>query len=210
MPNEPDHRRDVLVVDNHADAREQAAAVLSSYRVSFASNAYEAMRETNAKPFHAYILEQWLPDWSGVQLCRAIRGLDPHAPILFVTAAARDEDRSRALRAGANAYLSKPVDGERLLRQLRMYLELSELESLRAKQEEERAVQDELVRRARDTIARADAARQLAAKSIERTARTKAYKAFIDARGSRAHFESWWPNVFGSASANAGIPRTTE
>src|SRR5688572_5406574 len=116
--------------------------------------------------------------------------MDPSAPILFCSGSAREEDRTRGLRAGANVYLCKPVDPQRLRRHLRVHLELSELESLRAKVEEERAVQDELERRLEHARASSKRAEELAAASVERTARTKAYKAFINARGSRAHFES--------------------
>ena len=47
----------------------------------------------------------WAADWSGPSLCREIRKIDPHGTIVFCTAAARDNDRARAMRAGANAYL---------------------------------------------------------------------------------------------------------
>jgi response regulator RpfG family c-di-GMP phosphodiesterase len=139
------------------------------------------------------------PDRTGLQLCRAIRQLDPHGPVIFCTGAARDQGRNRALRAGANVYLCKPIDPEKLRRQVRVYLELSELESLRARVDEERAIQGELERRIKDAAARTDAAQKLASASIGRTARTKAFKAFIEARGTRAHFESWWAQVFGNA-----------
>ena len=96
-------------------------------------------------------------------------------------------------------------DPDMLRARLRTFLTLSEMESLRAKVEEERAVQNELERRASDVRLRAEAAKELFASSVERTARAKAYKAFIEARGTRAHFEKWWPQVFQSVRANADV-----
>jgi DNA-binding response OmpR family regulator len=201
MLDVPSFTRHILCVDDNAESTEVLQQILRDHKVTVAGTAFEAIRAMNAHAFHGYILDHWLPDWTGVQLCRTIRETDPHGPIIFCTAAARDEDRRRAMRAGANVYFCKPVDPERLRRQLRVHLELSELESLRAKIEEERAVQDELQRRLSQAVSRTEAAKHLASAAMERTARTRAYKAFVQARGTRAHFESWWPNVFSSARA---------
>jgi DNA-binding response OmpR family regulator len=195
-------RRTVLVVDDDLEFRGLLEEILSDHSLVFARNAFEAIRHVNASSFHAYILDYWLPDWSGPALCREIRKSDPHAPIVFCTAAARDQDQARAMRAGASAYLCKPLDPKTLRAKLGAFISLCEMESLRAKIEEERAVQEELERRLDSVVAQTDHARALAATSIERTARSKAYKAFIDARGTRAHFDSWWPQVFQSVRAN--------
>lgn len=195
-------RRTVLVVDDDPEFCNLLQDVLSDHTLVFAKNAFEAIRYINGSTFHAYILDYWLPDWSGSALCREIRKSDPNAPIVFCTAAARDQDKARALRAGANAYLCKPLDPKTLRAKLGAFISLAELESLRAKVDEERAVQDELERRLQHAIQQTERAKALAASSIERTARNKAYKAFINARGTRAHFESWWPQVFQSARAN--------
>jgi DNA-binding response OmpR family regulator len=195
-------RRRVLIVDDDAEFRAILEEILSDHTLVFAQNAFEAIRHTNAAPFHAYVLDYWLPDWSGAALCREIRKSDPHAPIVFCTAAAREQDKARGLRAGANAYLCKPVDPRALRAKLGAFISLSELESLRAKVEEELAVQSELQRRVQELAARTEHAKALAESSLERTARSRAYKAFIDARGTRAHFDSWWPQVFQSARVN--------
>jgi DNA-binding response OmpR family regulator len=199
------NRRCVLVVDDDTEFRAVIEEILSDHSLVFAKNAFEAIRHVNTSTFHAYVLDYWLPDWSGAALCREIRKSDPHAPIVFCMAAARDQDRSRAIRAGASAYLCKPIDPQMLRAKLGAFISLSELESLRAKVDEERAVQDELERRFSQVIAQTEHAKTLAASSIERTARAKAYKAFMEARGTRAHFESWWPQVFQSARANHNV-----
>ena len=192
-------RRSILCVDDDPETYALLTHVLSDHEIVFAPNAFEALRNVNSRGFHGYLLDYWLPDWSGPSLCREIRKIDPHGPIVFCTTAARDNDRARAMRAGANAYLCKPIDADLLRSKLRTFLTLSEIESMQAKIEEQRAVQEELQRRLSNVRAHMETAQALMDASIERTARARAYKAFIDARGTRAHFEGWWPQVFESA-----------
>jgi DNA-binding response OmpR family regulator len=59
-----------------------------------------------------YILDNWLPDGSGVQLCKKIREINTSVPIVFTSAAARNRDRDEALSAGADRYIIKPYDPE--------------------------------------------------------------------------------------------------
>ena len=195
----------VLCVDPDPEARDLLPTLLPDFRLFFAATAFEALRELNARGYCGYLIDYWLPDWSGPALCREIRKIDPHAPIVFSSSAVRDQDRARALRAGANVYLCKPLDPLELRAKVKAFLTRAEIESVRAKIEEERAVQEELERRFQDAMQRVGYARQLEAASVERTARSRAYKAFIGARGTRAHFESWWPQVFSSASANRPV-----
>ena len=194
--------RSVLCADHDPTAHQLVSKLLSSSCTTVpARNAFEALREANARPFDLYVLDYWLPDLSGVSLCREIRKIDPRAPILFCTAAGRDEDRRRALRAGANAYLLKPIDATQFTRQARIALELGDLESLRAKVEEERAVHDELKRLTELAKARALDAREATAHAMQRTARTRAFKAFVEAGGTRANFDRWWPQLSDSVGA---------
>jgi DNA-binding response OmpR family regulator len=59
-------------------------------------------------------LDSWLPDRSGVELCRSIRRFDPHTPVIFYSAAAYARDIEDALRAGAQDYHIKPVNPDEL------------------------------------------------------------------------------------------------
>jgi DNA-binding response OmpR family regulator len=202
MTNHEPGRKSVLCVDDDTETRALLKLAMPDFDVVFASSAFEAIRAINARAFDAYVLDYWLSDWAGPALCRDIRKLDPHAPIVFCTNAARDQDRGRALRAGANAYLVKPIDAQAFRAQLRGLLALVDAESLHAKIAEEQAIQHELQRRVDHLRERAAAANRMSAQSFERIARIKAYKAFMDGRGTRAHFDRWWPQVFQSAQAN--------
>jgi DNA-binding response OmpR family regulator len=195
-------RRSVLCVEQQPESLRILADVLVDHHVVAARNAFEALKATHTRGFNGYVIDYWLPDLTGPALCREIRKLDPHAPIVFYTTASGESDRARALNAGATAFLIKPIDPKQLRAKLLALLTSAEVESLHAKLAEELAIQAELERHAAYLRERATAARRLAEQSFERTARIKAYKAFMEARGSRVHFERWWAQVFQSTCAN--------
>lgn len=183
---------------NSKDFLEQAFA---GQRIVFAHNGYEALRSLHADAFDFYVLEYWLPDFSGVALCREIRKVDPSGPIVFCTATDRDDSRRRALNAGANAYLCQPVEPQILRERMKLLLERADADSRSAKREEELAIDAEIARRASGAAARTEHAQALVASATERTARAKAFKAFIESGGTRANFERWWPQVLTTAWA---------
>lgn len=174
-------------------------------RLVFAHNGYEALRSLHARAFDFYVLEYWLPDFSGVALCREIRKVDPSGPIVFCTATHREDARRRALNAGANAYLCQPVEPQVLRERMKILLERADADSLSAKREEELAIDAELARRAAAAAARSEHAQTLIASATERAARAKAFKAFIESGGTRANFERWWPQVLTTAWATHRI-----
>jgi DNA-binding response OmpR family regulator len=141
--------QNILCVDGDLDSQALVKDVLAGYNVGFANNAFEGLRGLHSRVFDGYLLEQCLPDWSGIQLCREIRKRDPQAPVLFCTSAARQKDRLRALKAGASAYFCKPID-QRLLSQLRVLLELAEVKSSGAQVEAQRVLEDEVMRHTAD------------------------------------------------------------
>ena len=173
--------------------------VLFDYDVAFTYDGFEALRLFHSRPFHAYILASRLPDWSGVAVCREIRKTDPHSPIVFCSGAARAQDKELAMRAGASVYLAKPIEPTLLRSKLNALLGLAARESLQAQLAEQRAVQDELERRLSHVQSTLRHAHEYLQASIERSARTRAFKAFIAERGTPAHFDAWWPNVFQNA-----------
>lgn len=65
-----------------------------------------------------------MPVMDGYETMRAIRSQDnfKHLPIIALTAKAIKEDRTKCITAGANDYLSKPVEINQLLSLMRVWL----------------------------------------------------------------------------------------
>lgn len=70
--------------------------------------AAQALSLIQAEPFDLYMLDGRLPDIDGFELCRRMRALDSHIPILFFSGAAYAADKQKGIDAGANDYLIKP------------------------------------------------------------------------------------------------------
>src|ERR1051325_7403407 len=100
----------VLYIEDHDDTRELVSLVLEqrSIKVVTGSTIESAIALASSQNFDLYLLDSWLPDGSGLDLCRQIREFDKSTPILFYSAAAYEIDRDQALESGAQAYLIKP------------------------------------------------------------------------------------------------------
>ena len=110
MPSNPH----VLSVDDDDEAGEMLSLLLRSQQieVTCAQSAAEAWLKIKAECFDLYLLDAWLPQLDGFELCRQIRQYDAKTPILFYSGAAYDADKQKGMAAGANAYVTKPdLDG---------------------------------------------------------------------------------------------------
>jgi DNA-binding response OmpR family regulator len=107
----------ILYAEDRADTRELVACILAQNDCEIVTtDSYDqSLHLARNNNFDLYILDNWLPDGSGVDLCLRLRQLDPATPILFYSAAAFQADKNRALSAGAQAYLTKPVDSDELV-----------------------------------------------------------------------------------------------
>jgi DNA-binding response OmpR family regulator len=196
--------RPVLCVTGRPETQAIVEQGVKGYRAVFASDAAGAIRCANSGNFDAYLIDYWLADWSGVQLCRHLREVDPNAPIVIFNGANQAEHRRRALRAGANGFFIQPLDTNALCTSLTTFLNISDHRSIGARVEEQRAVQEELTRQAEFIKLRVDRAKEVAVDANERIARIKAYRTFIDAGGMRSHFEKWWPQVYAGETKTRG------
>jgi CheY-like chemotaxis protein len=111
----------VLVVDDQPDARELILRVLEdcAARVVTAGSAEEAVPLVEVHRPHVLITDIGMPVADGYELLRRVRQLGParggRVPAIAVTAFARSEDRTRALRSGFMVHVSKPVDPSELV-----------------------------------------------------------------------------------------------
>jgi DNA-binding response OmpR family regulator len=103
----------ILVIDDHEDTISLIQTFLertSRYQVIPALTGAEGLQLMESESPDLILLDAWLPDINGVELCRQIRESRPATPILFYSAAAYRSDIEIGLAAGAHAYLVKPAD----------------------------------------------------------------------------------------------------
>jgi DNA-binding response OmpR family regulator len=108
----------VLYIEDHEDTRELVTLLLTqkSYEVVTGDSIESGIALAIAGNFDLYLLDSWLPDGSGLELCQLIREFDKTTPILFYSAAAYASDRDLALQSGAQAYMIKPSQPSDLCR----------------------------------------------------------------------------------------------
>jgi DNA-binding response OmpR family regulator len=118
------HARRVLCVDDDEDTCSMLCGLLGliDCQVSTAATAADALGMIARERFDLYLLDNWLPGGSGVELCREIRRSDASTPVVFYSGAALESERAEALAAGAQAYLVKPDDAAALVETIRRLL----------------------------------------------------------------------------------------
>ena len=99
-----------LCVDDDEDSRVMLVTLLrfASIEAKAVGTAPQALSLIEAEHFDLYTLDAWLPEVDGFELCRRMRAVDPHIPILFFSGAAYEADKQKGLEAGADAYVTKP------------------------------------------------------------------------------------------------------
>jgi len=105
---------DVLVVDDDDDTLELLKAALTQRgaQVTAVSSVDQCLEAIKVVRPDVLISDIAMPDHDGYDLIRKVIGLNlqPQIPSIAITAYAQDEDRERALAAGYNHYLAKPVE----------------------------------------------------------------------------------------------------
>ena len=196
MMNSNREKKRILMVEDHEDAWEIAALSLEEYTLIYARNFAEGLRLARRGYFDLYILDNWLPDGNGIELCRVIREFDPHTPILFYTACAYPRDLQAAFSAGAQAYLAKPVRFDDLTQAVAQLTSVTPQAAYEARRLEIAAIREELAIRQTENAERVERAKKKCLRAKEKALRLKAEIAFLAAGGARGDFAREWPSVF--------------
>jgi len=196
MANNESERQRILLVEDHEDAWELVTFSLKEYILVCARDFTEGLRLARQRYFDLYILDNWLPDGTGVELCRHIRKFDPHTPILFYSAAAYAHDLQEAFHAGAQAYLTKPVSFGELKLAVAQLTALPGDRDSEARRAEITAIREELAIRQIEIAERIKKAEARRLRSEEKAIRLKAEIAFLAAGGTRGDFARRWPSMF--------------
>ncbi len=107
----------VLIVDDNASIRNSTRRLVRSF--GYGAESFASAAEFLASPLigecACLILDVRMPRMDGLELQRQLRHGHAGLPIIFFTAHGNEEEQERALRAGATAFLRKPVAAEILL-----------------------------------------------------------------------------------------------
>lgn len=122
----------ILVVDDQADNIDVLQMRLESqgYQVATAVDGIEALRRIAELEPDLVLLDVMMPGLDGLEVCRRVRADEtlPYIPIVMVTAKADRADVVAGLDAGADDYLTKPVDQIELVARVRSMLRIKALQ----------------------------------------------------------------------------------
>jgi sigma-B regulation protein RsbU (phosphoserine phosphatase) len=126
--NQPESPSKILIADDHSTIRLLLKKQLQpeGYEIVLATNGKEALQL--AEKLHpALIICDWMmPEMDGLEVCRQLKLNKDLASIFFILLTAKGEvtDRVEGLDAGADDFLSKPVDPSELLARVRAGIRL--------------------------------------------------------------------------------------
>ena len=131
----------ILVVDDEPDIRRICRILLETggYTVLEAATGAEAVEQVRQHPeLDLILMDIQMPIMDGYEATKAIRNLDnknAQIPIIALTANAFDEDRKKAIKAGMNGHIAKPIDVNVILQNLDRIFGKNGDEDTRAKEQ---------------------------------------------------------------------------
>lgn len=130
----------ILVVDDEETIRETLRIILeeNGYKVDTAKNGAEAIEKSKTNYYDLALLDIRLPDIEGTKLLTKMKDTVPKMVKIMVTGYASLENAIEALNYGADAYITKPVSPEELLKVID--------EKLKAKKEAEMITEEKVAK----------------------------------------------------------------
>ena len=111
----------ILVIDDEAGIRDSLEVLLTleGYTVKMAADGEQGLRILELENFDLVLLDLALPGQSGLELLPQIKVLQPELPVIMITAYGTVDNVVEAIRAGAENFVQKPWDNEKLLADIR-------------------------------------------------------------------------------------------
>ncbi|HWE87639.1 MAG TPA: sigma-54 dependent transcriptional regulator [Terracidiphilus sp.] len=111
----------VLVIDDEAGIRDSLEVLLTleGYQVKMAADGEQGLRILELENFDLVLLDLALPGRSGLELLPMIKERQPELPVIMITAYGTVDNVVEAIRAGAENFVQKPWDNEKLLADIR-------------------------------------------------------------------------------------------
>ncbi len=133
----------VLIIDDNAETLQSLAESLreEGYEVTAEANSRQAMERLQEKYFPVVLIDRFMPEMDGLELCRAIRETESPGYVFVILMTPRQSQAGTVagLSAGADDYLAKPIESSELKARIETGLRILELErSLREANDEVR------------------------------------------------------------------------
>ena len=121
----------IIFADDNSDIRELVQMILNAagFHVTTTDNAADVLQRVATESFDAVILDYWMEEATGIELCRQIRTFDQSTPILICSGAVTQADREAAVLAGAQGYIEKPFNSAELIGAVRSVLKATAADS---------------------------------------------------------------------------------
>ena len=114
----------ILVVDDDVDVRKSLSSILSKegYSVETVENGKKATRISEKSRFDIALIDIKLPDMEGTELLHWLKENQPHMIKIVITGFPTLENAMETVNEGADGYILKPFDTEKLLEMIRKHL----------------------------------------------------------------------------------------
>lgn len=124
-----ERKEKILVVDDDRNILKviRMRLVSGGYYVTSVTGAESALKLAEKEPFDLALIDLKLNGQDGIQLMENIHHINPHIPVIILTAHGTIKSAVHAMKKGAYSYLTKPFDGHELLQQINNCLEKSRL-----------------------------------------------------------------------------------
>ena len=127
----------VLVVDDDSGVRKVLSSILSEkgYLVVTVENGKQALKASEKEYFDVALIDIELPDIKGVELLQELKERQPEMIKIIVTGFPSIDNAMKAINEGAEGYVLKPFDVEKLLETIRKRLDEKTAEQFRIRME---------------------------------------------------------------------------
>lgn len=125
MPSKPS----ILIVDDESEVRESLEELLGSegYSLDSAGTAEEGLKCLDDRLYDLALVDVNLPDGSGLDVLKSLKRESPDTGVIMITAYDSSQTAFQASKEGAESYVTKPWDNDKLLLEVRNLLEKTRL-----------------------------------------------------------------------------------